>query len=65
MRRLTPNSRAECALRAIKSEYRDSDLETNIVDLLADIRHLCDKRGLPFGTLNRLASMHFTDERTL
>lgn len=33
-----------------------------IIDLLADIRHLCFAAGIAFATCDRLAEMHFEAE---
>lgn len=37
-------------------------LDEGIIDLLADLRHLCHDRGLDFDYLNRLAQMHYVHE---
>ncbi len=34
-----------------------------ITDALADLRHLCDRHGLVFGDLDRMAHEHYTTER--
>ena len=31
-------------------------------DMLTDLRHLCDAKGLDFAALDRLACMHYSDE---
>lgn len=33
-----------------------------VIDLLADLRHLCTAAGIDFDTCNRLAAMHFANE---
>lgn len=39
------------------------DLDTGIIDLLADLRHFCDTRGLCFGDLDGMAYDHYLAER--
>ena len=36
--------------------------ETVLTDLLADLRHLCDRLRLDFATLDRLASLNYVNE---
>lgn len=36
--------------------------ETDITDLLADIRHFCDANGLDFANLDRMAYQHYLAE---
>ncbi len=33
-----------------------------VIDLLADLRHLCTAAGIDFDVCDRLASMHFAEE---
>lgn len=37
-------------------------LERAIVDVLSDIRHLCDREGLSFGEVDRKAYAHYATE---
>ena len=39
-------------------DNEDSDTATAIVDILTDIRHVCDKYGLNFANLDRIARRH-------
>ena len=48
--------------RYCRGEYDDESPETFAVDLLADIRHFCDKHQLEFHKLNKLAYGHYTAE---
>ena len=41
----------------------DVSLEESIIDLLADLRHLCCIEGLSFEKALRLAETHFNAER--
>jgi predicted metallopeptidase len=64
--RLTGNNyRAHNAKRSILATYEDaeSDASAAIVDLLADIRHLCDKVGLDYADHDRVAYNHYTEEK--
>lgn len=46
----------ECSLRMIQRK-------DTLVDLLANIRHYCDRRGYEFHTLDRMAYKHYSEER--
>ena len=51
------------AKRALVAAYNEeNDVETCIVDLLADLRHLCDTIGLPFYDLDKQAYVHYSAE---
>jgi hypothetical protein len=39
------------------------DVESSITDILADLRHLCDKNGLDFATRDKTAYMHYLAEK--
>lgn len=52
------------AKRAIVAAYEESELpEACIVDLLADLRHLCDALGLDFAQLDRAGFLGYATER--
>lgn len=38
-------------------------VETTIVDLLAHIKHLCDRENIEFSEVDRIATMHYEAER--
>lgn len=40
----------------------DEDIETQVSDLLADLRHLCDVREVDFDACLDRASFHYTEE---
>lgn len=42
-----------------QSTHNDAEA---ITDLLANIRHLCDLRGLDFAKLDRVAYSHYVEE---
>jgi hypothetical protein len=64
----TPSNADRCAwAQVIISHYRalvgDDDDQTSAVDLLADLRHWADKRGLDFDQLNATAETHYQEEK--
>ena len=50
------------AKRAIVSTFDDPDCTANIVDLLADLRHLCDAIELDYDDCDRVAKNHYENE---
>jgi hypothetical protein len=62
-------TRAQRCAKAI-ALYGDRDLDpaSQLIDLLADMRHWCDRHGEDFASLDRLAYNHYLtelhDERT-
>ncbi len=48
--------------RSAKGEVRE-DSKTEIVDLLADLRYLCDIRGLDFAALDEMAYDHYATKK--
>ena len=57
-----------CAKAIALYGNRDPNPATQLIDLLADIRHWCDRHGEDFARLDRLAYDHYLtelhDERT-
>lgn len=51
------------AKRALVKAYEDVEMPDGIVDLLTDLRHLCDAVGLCYGDLDRIAYGHYTEEK--
>ncbi len=51
-------------VKDILSQMYDEDGadETNLVDLLSDIRHFCDVYAVEFGAADRVAHNHYTCE---
>lgn len=48
---------------AILAHYNDEwDKKSNLIDLLADARHWCDRNKLCFGELDRIAYDHYLAE---
>lgn len=65
-KRLLPlnRKRAALALRVLRASpwSFDDDAESAITDLLADIQHLCEQRGLDYHDLARRADNHYSYE---
>lgn len=56
-----PRRAKRCA--AVLETYNDQwDAEANLIDLLADARHWCDREARDYGKLNRLAHEHYLAE---
>jgi len=53
-------ARARVAVKGYAGEFHD--LEANIVDILADIRHLCEAKGMDFERLDRTARSNYEAE---
>ena len=67
------NAERVCKVRTLLStptEHHDEygppieSLEEGVIDILADLRHLCDMEGFDFGKLDRMAYEHYTVELT-
>jgi hypothetical protein len=59
----TNDQRAERAFRALLQPYSfQASPEDAVIDLLTDLRHLCDEYGLPWHDLNRTAVHHYREE---
>lgn len=61
------SKRAQAALGKyvrMNDETLLEDIETGLVDLLADLRHFCDHAGLDFDKCAGMATGHYMDERT-
>lgn len=55
--------RAKKINMALQSSYgKTESMKIIIIDTLADIRHLCDLKGLNFGDLDRIAYRHYCAE---
>jgi len=44
-------------------DQRDEDMETNMTDLVTDLRHLADEYGIDFYDLLDRTYMHYSAER--
>lgn len=50
------------AIRITRKAYDQYDIRASLVDMLTDIRHACDHKGLPFADMDRLAQDHYNAE---
>ena len=58
---MTNNDRASRCQGALET-YEDSDLATNLIDILCDARHWCDYNAESFWELDRQAHRHYLAE---
>jgi hypothetical protein len=62
-----PNSNQQTRFRKavaiLNKFYEHEEHLTNVVDMLTDLRHLCDVKGLDFYEAERLAYNHYVEER--
>lgn len=54
--------RAQAALAAYAKLYGDDDIETLLIDLLTDLRHLAPRSGASFARALRISRRHLEDE---
>lgn len=54
--------KVERANRALTIYGVRTEGDAAVIDLLADLRHFCEARGMDFDDLNRIAGNHYTDE---
>jgi Fic family protein len=60
---LNNEQRAEAAYRAVmKYQQSDFDVETGIIDLVADLLHLARENGIEPDYIIHMAQMHFDAE---
>jgi hypothetical protein len=62
---MTENERnADRARRVVQHYYRDriGSVRQNMVDLLADLRHLCDEDGLPWADVLSVAAQSYRSD---
>jgi len=56
-------ARAEIALRAYAKHYGEKfEPETHLTDILVDLRHFADRKGIEFDKRNEMAFTHYSDE---
>ncbi len=56
--------RVEKARAILDENYEDSDIESNVVDLLADLRHFCEAEDVNFHEAADTSYMHYLAEFT-
>lgn len=62
MRGSTPTQRAKSLDKELKKLYDEYGKDANVIDMLTDIRHLCDAKDWNFHELNRVAYNHYIAE---
>ena len=64
MKGSTPKQRAKALKSHLAKIYDDGRGATgsNVVDMLTDLRHLCDAEGLNFSQCDRIARQHYAPE---
>lgn len=62
MKGKTPKERAKELDRVLKRLYDRYGKRDNVVDMLTDLRHLCDGQGLDFGECDRIAHNNYLPE---
>ena len=63
MKGTTPKTRARELNKILKATYDEHGKEANIVDMLTDLRHVCDAKEWDFGKLDKTAYEHYLVER--
>lgn len=63
MKGSTPKARGRHLNTVLKSLYDDEGKECNVIDILTDIRHLCDVNDWDYSKLDRIAYSHYSQER--
>ncbi len=56
------DKRSKRCAATIRSYNDEWDEKSNLIDLLADARHWCDRKELCFGDLDRMAHQHYLAE---
>ena len=61
---MTNQSRIDAAQRAIDAHvgYNEQSAEECIIDLLTDLRHLCEAEDVDFTRAIRMSKVHFEEE---
>lgn len=47
----------------IVSDYEGDDQRSSVVDMLTDVRHLCEQEGIDFKAALTMSNMHFEAEQ--
>ena len=58
----TPKQRAKSLTTLLNKTYDPYGKQCNVIDMLTDLRHLCDVKGWDFADLDRQAYAHYTAE---
>lgn len=49
--------------RALEAGYEDTEIPEVIIDILADIRHLCDRLKIDFASVDKKAYEYYLEEK--
>ena len=63
MRGETPKERATELEKILQRTYDRYGKRDNVIDMLTDLRHLCDVRGWDFADLDRVAYNNYVPEK--
>jgi hypothetical protein len=63
MKGTTPKQRTKSLTTLLNKTYDPCGARCNVVDMLADLRHLCDVNGWDFADLDRQAYQHYSTEK--
>jgi hypothetical protein len=63
MKGTTPQERGEELREVLAKLYDPEDPVCNIVDILTDVRHLCDVQKDDFARLDEIAYEHYIEEK--
>lgn len=58
----TPRERGKSLKAELERLYDEFGDDCNVIDLLTDVRHLCDVQGWNFAELDRTAYQHYIRE---
>lgn len=59
---LNNEDRAERAFNQVTRYSGDNDIETDVQDILVDLRHLCDREGIDFHRKLDMSYTHYSEE---
>ena len=62
MPKIKPKNEGRAERAQIAVDLQEEGGDTGIVDLLANLRHLCDREGLNFAELDSMAYAHYIAE---
>jgi hypothetical protein len=63
MKGITPKQRAKSLTTLLNKTYDPHGARRNVIDMLTDLRHLCDVKGWDFADLDRHAYQHYVTEK--
>ena len=63
MKGITPKQRAKSLAALLNKTYDPYGKRCNVIDMLTDLRHLCDVKGWDFADLDRQAYQHYIEEK--